>query len=167
MCPNHLTCCCLMCCRTGYTPAMSRITSFLIVFRLVLFTAFLKHFTSKVTSFLSRSFVSDHVWHWYVSVGRKMALMSFALVLVEMLGCFSKGASWELTALAFWHLVSIFLSSFPFSVNMLPRYLNSLFCFNWVPLMLISSLSGLLLTVMTSVLLVLIFMLYVSQLSLS
>ena len=94
MCPNHLTCCCLMCCRTGFASAMSRITSFLILSRLVLFTAFLNHFISQVTSFLSRSFVSDHVWHWYVSVGRKMALMSFALVLVEMLGCFSKGASW-------------------------------------------------------------------------
>ena len=94
MCPNHLICCCLMCCRTGFAPAMSRITSFLILSRLVLFTAFLKHFISQVTSFLSRSFVSDHVWHWYVSVGKKMALMSFTLVLVEMLGCFSKGASW-------------------------------------------------------------------------
>ena len=40
MCPNHLTCCCLMCCRTGFAPAMSRITSFLILSRLVLFTAF-------------------------------------------------------------------------------------------------------------------------------
>ena len=69
MCPNHMTCCCLMCCRTGFAPAMSRITSFLILSRLVLFTAFLKHFIPQVTSFLSRSFVSDHVWHWYVSVG--------------------------------------------------------------------------------------------------
>ena len=94
MCPNHLTCCCVMCCMTGFAPAMSRITSFLILSRLVLFTAFLRHFISQVTSFLSSSFVSDHVWHWYVSVGRKMALMSFTLVLVEMLGCFSKGASW-------------------------------------------------------------------------
>ena len=67
MCPNHLTCCCLMCCRTGFAPAMSRITSFLILSRLVLFTAFLRHFISQVTSFLSRSFVSDHVWHWYVN----------------------------------------------------------------------------------------------------
>ena len=49
MCPNHLTCCCLMCCRTGFAPAMSRITSFLILSRLVLFTAFLKHFISQVT----------------------------------------------------------------------------------------------------------------------
>ena len=83
MCPNHLICCCLMCCRTGFASAMSPITSFLILSRLVLFTAFLKHFISQVTSFLSTSFVSDHVWRWYVSVGRKMALMSFALVLVE------------------------------------------------------------------------------------
>ena len=128
---------------------------------------FLKHFISQMTSFLSRSFVSDHVWHWYVSVGRKMTLMSFTLVLVEKLGCFSKGASWQLTALAFWHLISISLSSFPFSMNMLPRYLYSLVCFKWVTLMLISSLSGLLLTVMTSVLLVLVFVPYVSQLSLS
>ena len=91
MCPNHLTCCCLMCCKTGFAPAMSRITSFLILSRLVLFTAFLRHFISQVTSFLSRSFAGDRVWHWYVSVGRKMALMSFALVLVEMLGCSVKG----------------------------------------------------------------------------
>ena len=28
MCPNHLICCCLMCCRTGFAPTMSRITIF-------------------------------------------------------------------------------------------------------------------------------------------
>ena len=40
MCQNHLTCCCLMCCRTGFAPTMSRIILFLILSRLVYFTAF-------------------------------------------------------------------------------------------------------------------------------
>ena len=73
---------------------MPLIVSFLILSLLVLFAAFLRHLISQVTNFLSRAFVRHHVWHWYVRVGRKMVLMSFALVLMGMLGCFRRGASW-------------------------------------------------------------------------
>ena len=64
-----LTCCCLMCCRTGFAPAISRITSFLILSCLVLFTAFLRHFISQVTSFLSRSLLDPSSSSWEVETG--------------------------------------------------------------------------------------------------
>ena len=54
MCPKHLTCCCLMCCRTGFAPAMSSITSFLILSRLVLFTAFFSGISFHKWPFFSR-----------------------------------------------------------------------------------------------------------------
>ena len=73
---------------------MSPMVTFLILSLLVLFAALLRHLISQVTNFLCRAFVRHHVWHWYVRVGRKMALMSFALVLIGMLECFRRGASW-------------------------------------------------------------------------
>ena len=84
----------LLCCRTDVALTMARMSSFLILSRLVFLTAFLRHLISHVTNFLSRVLFKDHVWHWYVSVGRKMALMSFALTLMGMLGCFRRGARW-------------------------------------------------------------------------
>ena len=88
--PNHLVLWRSMCCRTGVVPTVSLMTSFLIISLLVLFAALLRHLISQVTSFLSRAFVRVHVWHWYVSVGKNMALMIFALTLCRHRGKWRK-----------------------------------------------------------------------------
>ena len=72
------------------------------------------------------------VWHWYVSVGRKMEFMILLFVSTGISECFSSGANWQLSLLAFCILFSISLFIRPSSVNILPRYLNSLTCLRFV-----------------------------------
>ena len=65
-----------------------------IMYLLVLLTAFLKHLISQVVTLHSRGLVMVQVWHWYVSVGRKMEFMILPFVSIGISGCFSSGASW-------------------------------------------------------------------------
>ena len=61
---------------------------------LVLLTAFLKQLTSQVVILRYRGLVMVQVWYRYVSVGTKMEFMILLFVSIEILGCFSNGASW-------------------------------------------------------------------------
>ena len=71
----------------------SLIRSFLIMSRLFLLTARLRHLILQVVTFRSRLLVRVHVWHWYVRLGITMELVSLTLVLMRMFGCFRSGAS--------------------------------------------------------------------------
>ena len=89
--------------------------------------------------------------------------MIFLFVSIGISECFSSGPSWKLTLLAFCILFSISLFIRPSSVNMLPRYLNSLTCLKFVSLIFMLRVPGVLLTFIVSVLLTLIFISYSSH----
>ena len=61
-------------------PTISLILVLGIMSLLVLLTAFLKHLISQVVILHSRGLVIVQVWHWYVSVGRKMEFMILLFV---------------------------------------------------------------------------------------
>ena len=63
-CPNHLILCCWMWWRTGVVPTISLILVFLILSRLILLTALLRHRICQAVIFLSRLLVRVHVCLW-------------------------------------------------------------------------------------------------------
>ena len=63
-----------------FVPIISLILVLGIMSLLVLLTDFLKHLILRVVIFRSRGLVMVQVWHWYVSVGRKMEFMTLLFV---------------------------------------------------------------------------------------
>ena len=60
-------------------PNISLISVLGIMSLLVFLTAFLKYLISQVVILRSRGLAMVQVWHWYVSVGRKMEFMFCSL----------------------------------------------------------------------------------------
>ena len=140
-----------------FVPTISLILVLGIMSLLVLLTVFLKHLISQVIILRSRGLVMVQVWHWYVSVSTKMEFVILLFVSIGISECLSSGASWYLTLLAVCILFSISLFIRPSSVNILPRYLNSLTYLRFVSLFFMLRVPGVLLTFIVSVLLTLIF----------
>ena len=90
-CPNHLILCCWMWWWMRlFVPTMLLILMLRIMSLLVLLTAFLKHLISQVAILRSGGLVIVQLWHWYVSVGRKMEFMILLFVSIGVSECFTK-----------------------------------------------------------------------------
>ena len=159
-CPNHLILWCWIWWWMLFVPTIPLFLVLGIMSLLVLLTAFLKHLISQVVILRSRGLVTVQAWHRYVSVGKEMEFVILLFVCIGMSGCFHSGESWQLTLLAFCILFSISLFIQPSSVNILPRYLNSLTYLRFVLLVSMMRVPGVLLTFIVSVLLILIFISY-------